>query len=114
MILIESRMVGDPTQSIRERPEPEADSDGQFRELFEHATDFIYIHDLEGRYTSINPAGLRLLGYTREESALLTTGDVLAPEYQGLGGRLLECPMDEARVAAYEVEFVAKDGRRIP
>jgi len=40
----------------------------RFRNIVENASDIIYIHDLDGNYISINDAGERIFGYTREES----------------------------------------------
>jgi PAS domain S-box-containing protein len=39
----------------------------QLRELFESAPDGIFIAGPDGRYTDVNPAGCRLLGYSRDE-----------------------------------------------
>src|SRR6266542_5377782 len=114
MLVVESPTVKEPARLTRERLEHEPESERQIRELFESATDFIYIHDLEGRYTAVNPAGLKLLGYTRDEFARLTTSDVLAPEYRELDRRLLESRLDAGDVLAYEAEYLARDGRRIP
>jgi len=38
-----------------------------WRELFEACPEGIFIADLDGRYTDINPAGCQLLGYRRDE-----------------------------------------------
>ena len=35
------------------------------RDLVEHASDGIFLADLEGRYTEVNTAGSRMLGYSR-------------------------------------------------
>jgi PAS domain S-box-containing protein len=39
----------------------------QFQALLEQAPDGIFVADLEGRYTEVNDAGCRLLGWTRDE-----------------------------------------------
>ena len=114
MSVAESPTVKQLIPAIWERLEPEAEPERQSREWLEYATDFIYIHDLEGAYKSVNPAGLRLLGYSREEFARLTASDVLAPEYREPRRRLLESRLDGGDVLAYEAEYLARDGRRIP
>ena len=43
------------------------ESEKRFRELVENANDVIYTHDLEGNFTSVNPAATRIYGYTTEE-----------------------------------------------
>ena len=114
MSVAESPTVKQLIPAIWERLEPEAEPESQSLEWLEYATDFIYIHDLEGAYKSVNPAGLRLLGYSREEFARLTASDVLAPEYREPRRRLLESRLDGGDVLAYEAEYLARDGRRIP
>lgn len=42
-------------------------SEERYRRLVEQASDGIFIADLEGRYTAVNEAGCRMLGYSREE-----------------------------------------------
>ncbi len=38
-----------------------------YRDLVEHSQDLLCVHDLEGRFLSVNPVPARLLGYTVEE-----------------------------------------------
>lgn len=44
-----------------------ADSEKRYRDLVDNITDFIYTHDMQGRFTSINRAASRTLGYRPEE-----------------------------------------------
>jgi PAS domain S-box-containing protein len=48
--------------------------------MFEHAPDGVFVADLTGRYTDVNDAGCRLLGYSREEILGMTIRDLLLPE----------------------------------
>jgi PAS domain S-box-containing protein len=43
------------------------DSEDRYRDLVEHSEDLISTHDLEGRFLSVNPALVRLLGYWHKE-----------------------------------------------
>ncbi len=43
------------------------ESEAQYRDLFENANDFMYIHDLNGTLLNINKIGSQLLGATKEE-----------------------------------------------
>ena len=43
------------------------ESEARFRSLFENSQDVIYISDKTGNFLEINPAGLALFGYEREE-----------------------------------------------
>jgi PAS domain S-box-containing protein len=55
-------------------------SEVRFRELFEHASNGVFISDPSGRYTDVNRAGCAMLGYAREEIIGKTTTDFLPPE----------------------------------
>lgn len=107
------RKVGEQTRDLRARLEREEQLEKQFRELFEHANDFIYTHDLAGNFTSLNPAGLKLLGYTAAEAAGLNLRAVVAPEDQPLVTALLAGELGAGPAANREITFVARDGRRI-
>jgi PAS domain S-box-containing protein len=53
------------------------------RDLFQLASDGIFIADLEGRYVDVNDAGCRMLGYSREEILGKTILDFIPPEDEG-------------------------------
>ena len=38
------------------------ESEARYRDLFEQASDLVYVHDIQGNYTSVNPAVERILG----------------------------------------------------
>jgi PAS domain S-box-containing protein len=48
--------------------------------LIELASDGIFVADLEGRFTEVNDAGCRLLGFAREEILTKTIMDLILPE----------------------------------
>ena len=55
-------------------------SRAQTRSLVEQAPDGIFVADLDGRYTDVNEAGCRMLGYTREEIVGKTIIDLIPAE----------------------------------
>lgn len=90
------------------------ESEERYRELFENARDAIYVHDLHGRYTSINRAAEELTGYTRAEIVGKDFTDFVAPEHwKGIRANLCK-KIEDASQTAYEVDILTKDGRRVP
>ncbi|HEY7270167.1 MAG TPA: PAS domain S-box protein, partial [Dehalococcoidia bacterium] len=90
-------------------------SEERYRELFQNANDTIYTHDLRGNFTSINKAGEALTGFSEADLVKMNIGDVLAPEHIARSLDMLRRKREgEVVRTTYEVEIIAKDGRRIP
>ena len=90
------------------------ESESRYRNLFENANDIIYVHDLEGNYISINSAGEKIFGYTREEALKMNMAQIAAPEHFELVRENLSKKVDGgARQTAYEVDCLRKDGSRV-
>lgn len=90
-------------------------SEERYRELMDNANDIIFTLDMDGLYTSLNKAGERVSGYTRAE--ILGRGwiEIIAPEYVSLASEMILRKLAERDlVTFYEVEMLARDGRRIP
>jgi PAS domain S-box-containing protein len=85
----------------------------RYRDLVENAHDIIYSHDLKGNYTSINKAGEQITGYTRAEALRLNLIDTIAPDFLDKAREMLRRKLRGERVTAYEMEIIAKDGRRV-
>jgi len=89
-------------------------SEERYRELFENAKDAMYVHDLRGRYISVNCAAEELTGYRREEIQGKNFGDFVAPEHiKGVRESLCKKLADGTQTV-YEVDVLTKDGRRVP
>ncbi len=52
-----------------------------YRDLVEHSQDLLCVHDLEGRFLSVNPAPARLLGYSVEEMIRKPMRDFIDPQF---------------------------------
>ncbi len=89
------------------------ESESRFRDLFENANDLIYTHDLEGKFTSLNRAGERITGYSRDEALNMQISQVVAPEYLEYAQRMTMRKLVGELPSSYEVEIIAKEGHRV-
>src|ERR1700674_2242146 len=53
-----------------------------YRDLVEHSQDLLCVHDLQGRFLSVNPGPARLLGYSVEEILQKPRRDFLDPQFR--------------------------------
>jgi len=90
------------------------ESEERYRELFENARDAIYVHDLDGKYISVNRAAESLSGYPREEILGRHFTDFVAQEHLGHVRDCFLSKTEKEGETTYEVEVLAKDGRRVP
>lgn len=90
------------------------ESEERYRELFENARDAIYVHGLDGKYISVNRAAEELSGYSREEILGRHYTEFVAPEHLGQVSDCLISKLERQRETTYQVDVIAKDGRRIP
>src|SRR5208282_3315692 len=58
----------------------EEDED-RYRDLVEHSRDLLCVHDLQGRFLSVNPFPARLLGYSVEEILQKPLRDFIDPQF---------------------------------
>lgn len=86
-----------------------AASETRYRDLIDNAADLIYTHDLFGNLTSINRAAEQITGYRQDEALKMNIAQIVAEEYKGS----IECELNGEPRAAYELEIVAKNGRRV-
>ncbi len=85
-----------------------------YRVLFENSKDAIYVHDMSGRYTSVNRAAESLSGYTREELIGRHFSSLVAPEYADHVREQLCRKLETHGETTYEIEMITRDGQRLP
>jgi two-component system, cell cycle sensor histidine kinase and response regulator CckA len=88
------------------------ESEKKYRTLFEESKDIVFIVDTNGQIIDINPAGIELLGYTREE--------MLAPDFVHHLGisqkntlQFRKSLRKQAFVKDSEIELKRKDGEKL-
>lgn len=109
--------VAELEERIAERKRVEAalrESEERYRELFENARDAMYVHDLQGTYSSINHAAEKLSGYSREEIIGHNFSEFVAQEHINNVRNRFCGKLAQRGETTYEVEVIAKDGRRVP
>ena len=90
------------------------ESEERYRELFENDKDAIYVHDLNGVYTSVNRAAESLSGYSREEIIGKHFRDFVSPEYLRQVGESFGKKLEETGETNYEAEIINRAGVRVP
>jgi PAS domain S-box-containing protein len=85
----------------------------EFKALFEHASDGILIHDLEGNLLEVNEIACAKLGYSKKEMLKLTFNDIERIDYvHGYKEKLEKLNNDQT--IFLETVQITKDGKEIP
>ncbi|MEO6392277.1 MAG: PAS domain S-box protein [Pyrinomonadaceae bacterium] len=88
-------------------------SEERYRDLVENAYDMIYTRDIDGNNTSINAAGEKLTGYTRDEFLQLNMSQIVVPEHFERAKEIIAQKVAGNEGSTYEMDILGKDGRRI-
>lgn len=90
------------------------ESEERYRELVDNANDIVYTHDLEGNFTSANPAATRVYGYTAEEILHLNIAEIVHPDYLPLAQREIREKLGNSEQSRpYELLTQTKDGKPV-
>ena len=86
----------------------------KYRVIYDHAFNYLYIHDLEGNFIDANDAALRMLGYDREEITGVNFARIFKKDDLRRALEFLEEINQDryvSRIAEYKIQ--QKDGRHI-
>jgi PAS domain S-box-containing protein/putative nucleotidyltransferase with HDIG domain len=86
----------------------------RYQQIFNNAHDIVYVLNMEGAFITVNATALRLTGFTLDEVRGKPYSTVVAPEYLEVTRENVRRKLAGAGPTTYEIELVAKDGRRIP
>jgi PAS domain S-box-containing protein len=109
------RIVG-TAQDITQRTQVEnalRQSEEKYREVIENANDIIYTLDLSGGFTSLNRAGERITGYSRDEALRMNIADVIGPDDAERVRERIAKNIEGAGLPDFELEIFAKDGSSV-
>lgn len=90
-----------------------ATSEGRFRELVEHASDAIFVHDLDGNFVDVNYQACETLGYSREDLLSMKVDEVEVNSTPGGVGGIWR-QLEEGGAVTVDGSHRRKDGSTFP
>ncbi|HTQ51852.1 MAG TPA: PAS domain-containing sensor histidine kinase [Candidatus Acidoferrales bacterium] len=112
-VLILRRRVHKQTAIIRRQLQAEATLKERYKNLFENANDMVFTHDLQGRITSINQVGEKLLRRHRGEILFRNLVEFVANEQRETVTQWLAQVATGAEVPSAEWDYVNAVGQRL-
>jgi len=89
-------------------------SERNYRQLFEDASDAIWVHDLEGNIIAANKATEKLVGYSVKELTKMNMRDFLSDEGFNLAGQVRRKLLEREPVEQpYEQSLIREDGTKV-
>ena len=85
----------------------------RYSDLFNRISDFIYMHDLDGRFISLNPIAAESLGYTPEEIIGRPLSDFMPKKYQQAFHNEYLPEIKKQENSKGVTAFLRKDGAKI-
>lgn len=113
-----SRCIGGIAMNVTEHVRAEEavqQAEARYRSIFENAVEGIFQTTPDGRYVTVNPALVRLCGYTSQQDMIETVTDIgrqiyADPSRRDAFKRLME---QQHAVTGFESQVIRKDGRVI-
>ncbi len=87
---------------------------GQYRDLFENASDAIWVHDTTGNITAANEAAARLAGYSIKEMTSMNVAQFLTKGGLELAREVSRTLLEgNASNGPYDLTLIRKDGKEV-
>jgi PAS domain S-box-containing protein len=107
------RRVQHQTAIIAQKLRIEAALKERYQDLFENANDMVFTHDLEGRITSVNQTGERLLHYQREKLLSRNLVELVAEDQRSAASQWLKQVASGVESPTAEWNFVNAAGQQV-
>ncbi len=108
------RRVRAQTRLIKARLEERAQLERRYSAMFDNANDIVFTLDAAWRFTSINRAGERILGFSRDEMGAHDLARLIVPEHVERARSAHAAKLDgRAETTIYEIDIVGAGGRRL-
>ena len=111
---LDREAVEDANRQLRRANEEVRRAEARTHELLELAPDAFFQSDLSARFTDVNQAACRLLGYSREELLAMTIFDIIREEDAARLRAVKEQLLVPGRVELAEWIHKRKDGTLVP
>ncbi|MFZ7944667.1 PAS domain-containing sensor histidine kinase [Neobacillus sp. 19] len=90
-----------------------AESQQQYKSLFEYSPDIVYMLDLDGKITNLNPHFDVITGLTREEFIGKNVKDIIPKNYKRFLPRFISIVVEEVKPVMYEINIPHASGKAI-
>lgn len=110
-----TRMIGAMSDFTERKRAEDAlkESEEKYRDVIENAHDIIYTIDLDGKFTSLNAAGQRLLGYSLDEACQKTIYSLVPPNHEKIINKMMNQKIGSSRRTDIEIDFLNAEGDRL-
>lgn len=96
---------------LREKEKALQDLEEKYYTLFNNTRDIIYTHDLNGYFTSVNPAAVKIYGYTAAEFTRLNISRIIDKDYLSIAHKNIKETLPETfHTQPHEYLTYTKDG----
>jgi len=106
------RRVAQRTAELEASNDRHRESEQRYRALVDNANDIVSTLDLDFRFTSVNPAVERILGYTPDEIVGTPLSAHVPPDQLAMHAEMLKRKLEGEGSTQYEMQLLAKDRQR--